>query len=311
MTRAGKETAGSQSQLAVSSSPMDQPDPLNATIVEREMLTDSLGIFRIAYDDAEVPDFEPGQFTNLGLPAPPPPEATSPGVKPAGSGPPSATAVEADPKATRRRSRVKLVRRAYSIASPPTEKRWLEFYIVSVDEGALTPRVFDLDVGGRLFMDTKIKGHFTLKGVPEDKTLITVATGTGLAPFLSMYHRYRDDGRWRKFVFIHGVRYEKDLGYREQLEAIAREDDRVVYLPAVTRPETSWAGIHGRVTEVFADGRYEQLIGEPLSADNSHVLLCGNPAMIDQLEVELVDRFGYVVKTPRQKEGNLHFERYW
>ena len=143
--------------------PADQ-DPFNARLVEKHLFHDTLGIFRIAYDDGEPKDFEPGQFTNLALM--PPPEAL---------------AAEDDGAQRRRPGRIKLVRRAYSIASPPREKRWLEFYIVAVDEGALTPRVFDLDVGDRLFMDTKIKGHFTLESVPDGKDLVTVATGTGLA----------------------------------------------------------------------------------------------------------------------------------
>lgn len=285
----------------------DPADPYNARIVEKRLLHDTLGIFRIAYEDADVPDFEPGQFTNLALL--PPASATD---TPAGD---AADQTAANEGVRRRRRRgPRLVRRAYSICSPPSEKRWLEFYIVAVDEGALTPRVFDLEVGGRLFMDTKIKGHFTLDGVPSGKDLVTVATGTGIAPFLSMYHEYREQDRWDRFVFIHGVREAKDLGYRDELTAIAAQDARVAYLPVVSRaPKDTWDGLHGRVTGIFHDGLYERLVGVPLDPRRTHVFLCGNPAMIDQLEAELTADAGpgFVTKTPRQKDGNLHFERYW
>lgn len=277
-----------------------EKDPLNARLVEKELIHDTLGIFRVAYEDGEARDFEPGQFTNLALL--PPPEVLA------------SDAALAEQGERRRPRRVRLVRRAYSIASPPSEKRWLEFYIVAVDEGALTPRVFDLDVGDRLFMDPKIKGHFTLKDVPDGKNLVTVATGTGLAPFLSMYQQYKDTpGRFSKFVFMHGVRLEEDLGYRGVLEQLARDDPRVVYLPAVSRaPDASgWAGYRGRVTTMFSDGTYERAVGRKLDPEQDQVFLCGNPAMIDQLEAELVERDGFVVKSPRQKDGNLHFERYW
>jgi ferredoxin--NADP+ reductase len=272
--------------------PADQ-DPLNAVVVEKELFHDTLGLFRIAYEgEGPKKDFEPGQFANLALM--PPPEAIEAQAK---------AEAEGDAPQRRRPGRIKLVRRAYSIASPPSEKRWLEFYIVAVDEGALTPRLFDLDVGDRLFMDTKIKGHF-----------VTVATGTGLAPFLSMYKQYKDTpGRFNKFVFIHGVRLEEDLGYSEALKQIAKDDPRVVYLPAVSRaPEDSdYAGYRGRVTTMFSDGTYEQATGAKLNPETDHVFLCGNPAMIDQLEGEFVERDGFIVKSPRQKDGNLHFERYW
>ena len=279
----------------------EDKDPLNARVVEKQLLHDTLAIFRIAYEgEGPKKDFEPGQFANLALVAPPDPEA-------------EAKAAEQPPE-RRRPARVKLVRRAYSIASPPSEKRWLEFYIVAVDEGALTPRLFDLEVGDRLFMDNKIKGHFTIKDVPEGKNLVTVATGTGLAPFLSMYKQYKDvPGRFNKFVFIHGVRVEEDLGYRDYLTQLAKDDPRVVYLPAVSRaPEDSpYDGYRGRVTTMFSDGTYANAVGGPLNPETDHVFLCGNPAMIDQLENELVERDGFVVKSPRQKDGNLHFERYW
>lgn len=287
--------------------PADQ-DPLNAVVVEKQLLHDTLGIFRIAYEgEGPKKDFEPGQFANLALM--PPPEVLEAQAK----AEVQATA-NGEAPVRRRPGRVKLVRRAYSIASPPSEKRWLEFYIVSVDEGALTPRLFDLDVGDRLFMDTKIKGHFTIKDVPDGKNLVTVATGTGLAPFLSMYKQYKDTpGRFDKFVFIHGVRVEKDLGYSEQIQQMAKDDPRVMYLPAVSRaPEDSaYAGYRGRVTTMFSDGTYEQATGAKLNPETGHVFLCGNPAMIDQLETELVERDGFTVKSPRQKDGNLHFERYW
>lgn len=287
--------------------PADQ-DPLNATIVERHLIHDTLGIFRIRYEgEGPKKDFEPGQFANLALM--PPPAALEAQAKAEAE-----AAANGEAPKRRRPGRVRLVRRAYSIASPPSEKRWLEFYIVAVDEGALTPRLFDLQVGDRLFMDTKFKGHFTLEDVPDGKNLVTVATGTGLAPFLSMYKQYKDSpGRFNKFVFIHGVRLEEDLGYREQIEQFAKDDPRVVYLPAVSRaPEDSnYAGYRGRVTTMFSDGAYAEAMGQPLNPETDHVFLCGNPAMIDQLESELVERDGFVVKSPRQKDGNLHFERYW
>ena len=274
-------------------------DPLNATLIEKELFHDKLGIFRITYDQGEPKDFEPGQFANLALL--PPQEVVE--AQAQGDGPKG-----------RRPGRIKLVRRAYSIASPPSEKRWLEFYIVAVDQGALTPRLFDLEVGDRLFMDTKMKGHFTLSDVPDQKNLVTVATGTGLAPFLSMYKQYKSTpGRFAKFVFIHGVRFEEDLGYREAIEQMAKDDPRVVYLPAVSRApkDSPYTGYRGRVTTMFSDGTYAQAVGKPLDPKQDHIFLCGNPAMIDQLEGELVERDGFTIKSPRQKDGNLHFERYW
>jgi len=274
----------------VSRLPAMSDDPFNAVLVEREDINPELAIFRYAYENDAVPDFEPGQFTTLGL------------IKPDDPNKP--------PK--RPRKGPALLRRAYSIASSPNEKRWIEFFIVRVEGGALTPRLWDMKLGDRIFMDSKIKGHFTLDGVPDGKDLVMISTGTGLAPCLSMLHTFRNSGRWRRLVIMHGVRLSQDLGYRAELEKIAAKDESVVYIPTVTRePDGSdYDGFRGRVTGVIDPSTYEQLVGSPLTPEDSHVFLCGNPAMIDQCETELCER-GWSVKGRDNPQGNIHFERYW
>jgi ferredoxin--NADP+ reductase len=268
-------------------------DLFNASLVEREDLTPELAIFRIRYNDGDVPEFLPGQFTTLGLP-PDPEEAQASAVPGRKRGP-------------------KLIRRAYSIASSPLQKEALDFYIVVVDGGKFTPKLWRLQPGDRIFMDRRISGHFTLEGVPDGKDLVCISTGTGLAPFVSMLKTYRSQpNRWRKFVVIHGTRLCVDLGYRAELEQIAREDPRVVYLPTCTRePDGSiWEGMRGRVHHLLEPDKYHQLVGHPLTPENAHVFLCGNPDMIDQCEKELQGR-GFSVKDKKNPDGTIHFERYW
>jgi len=276
-------------------SPQSEPqtDPYNATIVSREDFTSELALFRVAYDSIDVPEFTPGQFCTLGL------------IKPE---------TEEELNKPRRRPGPKLLRRAYSIASSPKVRDYLEFYIALVEEGQLTPKLWQLQPGDRLFMDQKIKGHFTMEEVPDGQDLIMISTGTGLAPFLSMIDTYLDrPGRWNRLVVIHGTRLSVDLGYREKLEQLAAEDDRIFYIPAVTRePEDSpYDGLRGRcqnalTTEMLA--KYAN--GVELNPENCQVFLCGNPAMIDQCESELTE-LGFVVKNRQNPKGNIHFERYW
>ena len=263
-------------------------DPLNATITHREDLTGELAVFKVSPDAAMEP-FVPGQFTTLGLPKP-----------------------ESEINPNRRRRGPQLVRRAYSIASSPDAMNDLEFYVVVVDGGKLTPRLWDLHEGDRLFMDPTCKGHFTLDGIPDGQVLVCIATGTGLAPFVSMMRTYRGTGRWKKLVIIHGTRLAKDLGYRAELEQAAHEDDSIIYLPACTRePDTSnWQGLRGRVHITLEPEFFEREVGLPLDPANSHLFLCGNPAMIDQCEEELQDR-GFVIQNRDHPDGNVHFERYW
>ena len=277
---------------------MPVEDPLNATLIERIDLNPELAIFRVALESGEPLDFQPGQYTTLGV------------LPPEDSG-----EEEADPDAKpkrRRKGRARLLRRAYSIASAPGDPRGTEFYLVVVPEGKLTPQLWDLQEGDRLFMDETPKGTFTLDGVPEGKTLVTIATGTGLAPFVSMLETYRGTGRWDRFVVIHGTRLAADLGYRERLEELADEDESIVYLPACTRePETSnWQGLRGRVHVILEPEMFQDLTHRPLKPESCHVFLCGNPAMIDQCEAELTAR-GFATRDRKNPEGNIHLERYW
>lgn len=268
-------------------------EPCNATINHWVDLTKELAIFRIEPDEGEVPEFEPGQFATIGLPRSHPP-IDKPDQFPKG-----------DPRWG------KLVRRAYSIASSPLERRYLELYVVVVEDGKLTPKIWNIKQGGRIWLDPRIKGDFTLDGVPDGKDLVMVSTGTGLAPYLSMLKTYRNTGRWRRFVMIHGVRLAEDLGYREEMEQIAAEDPSVTYIPTCSRePDDSpWTGVRGRCNLILDDETYEQHVGAKLTADDCHVFLCGNPDMIKQGE-ETLNARGFITQTKKQS-GNLHFERYW
>lgn len=263
-------------------------DVLNATLVAREDVNATLSIVRVRPDTGRVPDFQPGQFVRLGLPKPG--QAPPPPGKPA---------------------RVRFTRRAYSIASSPHATDALEFFVVRIEEGALTPRLWEIPVGGRLWMDHEAKGEFTLDLAPAGADLVMVSTGTGIAPFISMLRTFRRTNRWRRFVLINGARYAADLGYEDELRAIAREDQTVHYIPLVTRePEDgAWTGLRGRVQSALEPETYRRLVGAPLDPTTCHVFLCGNPEMIDAVE-RLLQARGFITDSHAQK-GNIHFERYW
>ena len=266
--------------------------PYNATLLEREDLNEALAIFKVKLDSGDELDFEPGQYTTLGL--------VDPNAKPNPKSP-----------ASRRRG-PKLIRRAYSIASSPKLRTHLEFYIVRVDEGKLTPLLWKIKRGDPLFMDNKIKGKFTLDSIPDGKDLVMVGTGTGMAPFWSMLNTFQGTGRWRKIIMLDGCRHAEDLGYYDKLTKIAEQDDSVVYLPTVTRePDDSpWQGLRGRVHGILEPDQFNKLTGVNLDPKQCHVLLCGSPQMIDQA-TENLEKLGFVTKDRDNPDGNIHFERYW
>ena len=261
----------------------------NATVIARQDLTDRLAILRVRPDGSPVPDFVAGQFIQLGLPC-------GPGKSAGGA---------------------RLEKRAYSIASSPADKEAFELLIALVPGGRLTPAIWALKTGDACWMDPRPLGSFTLEEIPPGKDLVLVATGTGIAPYVSMLRTHARGGpahrpdRWNRCVVVHGVRCSEELAYGAEIRSRCSEDPSLGYLPTVSRePEGSpWTGLRGRVQSALGDEIRHSPTGRPLDPATCHVFLCGNPNMIEEVRATLVAR-GFKAGSAR-RGGNLHTERYW
>lgn len=249
---------------------------LNATIVKRLDITKDLMILQVK-PDSGVPDFVPGQYVALALGENGALEGT--GKKP------------------------RLIRRAYSIGSPPHEKQYLEFYVAVVAGGELTPKIAALGEGDRIFVTPKITGTFTLANVPQGSDLVLISTGTGIAPYMSMLRTPETWVPGRRIRMVHGVRYTSDLAYSDELSTLSEAREDFEYYSIVSRPDSSWQGYKGYVQNLIKDKTIE------LDPARDHVFLCGNPAMITDMEA-LLTGIGFREHTKRQP-GNMHLEKYW
>lgn len=251
----------------------------NARVVSRRDVHDSLMILRVGTQGGEVPVFEPGQFSNLGL--------LEDGEEP------------------------RLLRRAFSIASPASERKHFEFYIQRVDHGAFTTRLWSLQPGDPLWLDPNVYGHFTLADVPPDSDVLFVATGSGVGPFLSMLREHHGKQRWKSAAVIHSARVAADLGYHEELSALAARDPLFRYVPTLTREplDSGWSGLRVRVQKLFEPECFREIFGRELAIVGTRVFICGNPQMIAELSEELGKRG--MRPHRRRTPGHIHTERYW
>lgn len=266
---------------------------LNAVVTHRIEIASGLVILRVAPEGWKLPKWTSGQFAVLGLP---------------GSAPRTMLSDEEEEP----REPDKLIRRAYSIASATAEKGYLEFYVTLVRSGALTPRLFALQPGDRLWLGKKISGIFTLDKVQTDHHLVLVGTGTGLAPYMSMMRSDLECRLDLHTVVLLGARHSWDLGYRGELIAMQRFCRTFHYFPIISRPDEEhvpWAGQTGYVQDLWDRGLVSEAIGCAATPDNTRILLCGNPSMIEGMIARLAkDGFS---EGDAGSAGQIHAEKYW
>ena len=203
--------------------------------------------------------------------------------------------------------------RAYSMVSADYDEH-LEFFSIVIPDGAFTTRLARLDAGDMLWVEKQAYGFLTVDRFALDGDLWMLASGTGVAPFLSIL---RDPSIWERFdriVIAYSVRERRDLIYGDDIEALRHDElfaphaDKLRFVPVVTREKTAGA-LDRRLTALCADGTLEAAAGIPFDAARSRVLICGNPQMLDDLRDVLTQRG---LKPDRSREpGNLAFENYW
>ena len=266
---------------------------LNALVTHRIDLNPGLAIFRVVSDGWELPDFTPGQYAALGLP-------------------PDARRVEESGPNEENPGKGALIKRAYSIASSSVAKEYIEFYVALVPSGALTPRLFALYPGDKIWMSPKFTGMFTLDRVPPDKHVAFVATGTGIAPYMSMIRTHLTNEPDRLFAVLHGARNSRDLGYRAELVYTKQRHKNLTYIPVISEPQDEarpWEGPTGFLQDFWSTRPLDGPWGFRPSPDNTHVFLCGNPLMIQNM-IPVLEKEGFKEHTHRAP-GEIHTEKYW
>lgn len=215
-----------------------------ATVIERIDLTPELAVFKV------VPDtpiqFIPGQFVRLALEV-----------------------------------HGRLVQRSYSMVSAPHEP-YLEFLVELVEEGRLTPLLWELQTGGRLQIHSDAAGVFLLDRESGFSRHIMLATVTGIAPYLSIIRAHahaRAAGRTEdlQILLLHGASRGVELAYYTE-EITANYGDWLIYIPTIGRAadDPNWTGEVGQIEDLIR--KYTDMLGYDYL--NSIAYLCGHPEMI-------------------------------
>jgi ferredoxin--NADP+ reductase len=276
---------------------------LKGTITYTESLKEDLLIFRVVPKDGVMPVYEAGQFLTLGFPIP--------------------------------EENYKLVRRAYSIASHPENKKYFEFVVRWVRQplpGRVTTALMYASEGDEIFWSTPVGNALTINdklpdGSKDERRIVCVSGGTGIAPFISFALHLREVGDKREIVCLHGSSYIDELSYKRLLtdldtESIDRGKDKwnFTYRASISRPKEwinrSWSGQTGRVEQFLKPGKdglspLEELVGEKITKDNTMFYICGWQGTIDGT-LDFMTPKGFVTMPDKREDGSFEvkFESY-
>jgi len=203
--------------------------------------------------------------------------------------------------------------RAYSVASANHEEH-LEFLSIKVPNGPLTSRLQHLKEGDEIIVGRKPVGTLVIDDLRPAKNLYLLATGTGLAPFMSIIKDPDVYDRFEKVVLVHGVRTVSELAYSDVIQKELPEHeflgemlrDKLIYYPTVTREPFR---NRGRLTELLDSGKLTSDIGLPaLNPETDRAMLCGSPAMLEDT-CKLIDSRGFKVSPRQGEQGDYVIER--
>lgn len=206
-----------------------------------------------------------------------------------------------------------IVWRAYSMVSAPHDE-FLDFFSIVVPDGEFTSELSRLKVGDELLIGKQAFGFLTLDRFPDGRDLWLLATGTGLAPFLSILQDFDVWQRFERIVLVYSARTESELAYQQLIRELPQRDyleglgRKLTYLPVATREQVPGA-LNGRITQLIESGELERVADLQLTPEHSRIMLCGNPQMIEDTRQLLKTRDLNLALTRRP--GQVAVENYW
>lgn len=203
--------------------------------------------------------------------------------------------------------------RAYSIVSANYEEN-LEFLSIKVPDGPLTSRLQHLKEGDSVLISKKPVGTLVVDDLKPGKHLYLFATGTGLAPFMSIIKDPHVYERFDKVILMHGVRFASELAYADYIQNELPNNeyfgdevkDKLIYYPTVTREEFR---NQGRITHMVESGKLFQDTGLPeLNPETDRAMICGSPQMLADIGA-MLDKRGFEISKGVGQLGDYVIER--
>jgi len=201
------------------------------------------------------------------------------------------------------------IQKPYSLVNAPSDPL-LEIHLNTVKGGNFSPLLTSLFEGDTVYISNRSSGLLTLNEVSDKASnLWFFATGTGVGPFISILNTEEPWLRFDKIILCYSVRKAEEMAYREDLKGLLkRHPNKFIFVPFITR-EPALDAIHSRITTFLGSGALESYLGIELTAESSHVMLCGNSAMILETTA-LLQQKGLRLHN-RREPGHISTEKYF
>ena len=186
--------------------------------------------------------------------------------------------------------------RAYSVASPNYEE-YLEFFSIKVQDGPLTSRLQHIEVGDEMLVNTKAVGTLVMDNIKPGRNLYLMATGTGVAPFMSIVRSLDYYDNFDNVILMWGTREVAELAYKEFLEGLNDHEvwgeitqGKFLFYPTVTREDFH---TQGRITDALYTGKVqEELNIGTFDKEKDRVMICGSNEMNMELRKYFIEELG-------------------
>jgi ferredoxin--NADP+ reductase len=186
--------------------------------------------------------------------------------------------------------------RAYSVASPNYEE-YLEFFSIKVQDGPLTSRLQHIEVGDEMLVNTKAVGTLVMDNIKPGRNLYLMATGTGVAPFMSIVRSLDYYDNFDNVILMWGTREVAELAYKDFLEGLNDHEiwgeitqGKFLFYPTVTREDFHTTG---RITDALYTGKVqEQLNIDKFDKELDRVMICGSNEMNMELRKYFIEELG-------------------
>jgi ferredoxin/flavodoxin---NADP+ reductase len=163
----------------------------------------------------------------------------------------------------------KKIMRAYSIVSTNYDD-YLEFLSIKVENGPLTSRLQNIQIGDEILVNPKCTGSLVVDYLLPKKNLILLATGTGVAPFVSIAKDPATYDRFENVYLFHTVRKVAEITYKSEFTEVEKYMP-LTYVPSVTREQ------------YFRQGRFwnhiEPVLGRNFDINQDSIMVCGSPSL--------------------------------